>query len=133
VLVHDLSFVERREATTRNLLLSPSSCSRSSPSLVTLVAARYAWRGWTRRAARACGGGAREFQPSCATCASWSIAWRTERRPRGARGTWSPERLRETLKQHLQGERVVILANREPYIHERDETACACCTPRAAW
>jgi len=33
-------------------------------------------------------------------------------------GPWTPARLRSALKQHLQGERVVVLANREPYIHE---------------
>ena len=35
-------------------------------------------------------------------------------------GPWTAQRLRSVLKEHLQGERVVILANREPYIHERD-------------
>jgi trehalose 6-phosphate synthase len=34
-------------------------------------------------------------------------------------GPWGPERLRAALTQHLHGERVVILANREPYIHEK--------------
>src|SRR5690606_9622217 len=37
-------------------------------------------------------------------------------------GRWSPERLRATLTQYLRGERIVILANREPYIHERIES-----------
>ncbi|MGH9508361.1 MAG: alpha,alpha-trehalose-phosphate synthase (UDP-forming), partial [Terriglobales bacterium] len=34
-------------------------------------------------------------------------------------GAWTPERLKLTLRRHLHGEQVVIVANREPYIHER--------------
>jgi trehalose 6-phosphate synthase len=33
--------------------------------------------------------------------------------------TWSPQRLRDTLSRHLHGEQVILVANREPYIHER--------------
>jgi trehalose 6-phosphate synthase len=33
-------------------------------------------------------------------------------------GAWTPQRLKQTLSRHLHGEKVVILANREPYIHE---------------
>src|SRR5690606_25668704 len=36
-------------------------------------------------------------------------------------GPWGPERLRAALTEHLQGERVVILANREPYVHEKTD------------
>lgn len=32
---------------------------------------------------------------------------------------WSAERLRRTLQAHLSGDDVVVVANREPYIHER--------------
>jgi trehalose 6-phosphate synthase len=45
----------------------------------------------------------------------------SERKREAHGGVWSPERLRATLMQYLQGERVVILANREPYIHEKAE------------
>jgi trehalose 6-phosphate synthase len=34
-------------------------------------------------------------------------------------GVWTPQRLKHTLSRHLHGEKVVIVANREPYIHER--------------
>jgi trehalose 6-phosphate synthase len=35
-------------------------------------------------------------------------------------GKWTPERLHRTLTESLEGESVVIVANREPYIHQRD-------------
>jgi len=36
-----------------------------------------------------------------------------------APGVWTAERLKKTLGLHLHGERVIIVANREPYVHER--------------
>jgi trehalose 6-phosphate synthase len=32
---------------------------------------------------------------------------------------WTAERLKQTLNVHLHGEKIIILANREPYIHQR--------------
>ncbi|MFO7180871.1 MAG: trehalose-6-phosphate synthase [Pseudomonadota bacterium] len=43
------------------------------------------------------------------------------REPPIASRVWTPERLRALLHAELTGERVVVVANREPYIHERDE------------
>jgi trehalose 6-phosphate synthase len=45
------------------------------------------------------------------------LARESEGEARG--GLWSAKRLRSTLTQYLQGERVVILANREPYVHQQ--------------
>ena len=39
-----------------------------------------------------------------------------------APGQWTAERLKQTLNRHLHGEKIVILANREPYIHQRTPT-----------
>ena len=39
-----------------------------------------------------------------------------------AAGPWSAARLRETLRTHLKGDRVIVLANREPCIHTRRAT-----------
>jgi trehalose 6-phosphate synthase len=35
-----------------------------------------------------------------------------------APGLWTAERLKQTLNRHLHGEKIVILANREPYVHQ---------------
>ena len=43
----------------------------------------------------------------------------SERETDGEGGLWTPHRLKNTLTRHLHGERVIIVANREPYIHER--------------
>ena len=120
VLVHDLSFLTRREGTTRNLLLLAFFVLSLGASLVTLIASRLSWRNWTKELRLAlAGGGTDEFQPLVRDVRSLAerLASEHDREARG--GLWSPERLRATLTQHLQGERVVILANREPWIHER--------------
>ncbi|MCC6648875.1 MAG: trehalose-6-phosphate synthase [Polyangiaceae bacterium] len=122
ILVHDLSYLSRREATTRNLLLLAFFVLSVGASLVTLVAVRFAWEGWTTELRRALtGGGPTEFQPLVRDVRALAerLASEQEREARG--GLWSPARLRATLTQYLQGERVVILANRAPYIHERGD------------
>lgn len=120
VLVQDLSFIGRREATARNVVLLMFSVLGIGASIVTLLAARLAWKGWTLELRRALSGQATsEFQPLVRDVRSL-VDQLSQERSRDARsGPWDPERLRAALKQHLQGERVVVLANREPYIHER--------------
>jgi trehalose 6-phosphate synthase len=119
LLVHDLSFISRREATTRNLILGAFFILSLGASTITLLAARLAWRGWTLELRRALSGqGTREFQPLVRDVRALADRLASERDREARSGPWNPERLRSTLKQHLHGERVVVLANREPYIHE---------------
>ncbi|HEY0881511.1 MAG TPA: trehalose-6-phosphate synthase, partial [Archangium sp.] len=120
ILVHDLSFVERRTATTRNFVLGGFFLLALIASVITLLAAHFAWRGWTSALQRALSGEPEhEFQPLVRDVRSLVDRLAREREGEARGGPWSAERLKSTLTQHLQGERVVILANREPYIHER--------------
>ena len=120
VLVHDLSYLSRREATTRRILIIAFFVLSLGASFVTLIAARLAWRGWTLELRRALTGSpTTEFQPLVRDVRSLAERLANEREHEARGGRWSAERLRATLTQVLQGERVVILANREPYIHEK--------------
>jgi trehalose 6-phosphate synthase len=122
VLVHDLSYVARREATTRNQLLLAFLVLAAGASALTVVSARLAWRGWTSGLRRALSGdAAREFQPLLRDVRELVNKLARERGADARGGPWNPARLRSTLAQHLHGERLVVLANREPYIHQRDE------------
>jgi len=40
------------------------------------------------------------------------------RRAQGPQTSWDPERLRALLRTQLQGDQVIVVSNREPYIHE---------------
>lgn len=120
VLVHDLSYLERREATTRNFLLVAFFVLALGAAIVTLLAARFAWRGWTTELRQALAGNpTRDFRPLVRDVRTLVERLAGEREEGVRAGPWGPERLRNALNEHLQGERVVILANREPYIHEK--------------
>jgi trehalose 6-phosphate synthase len=120
VLVHDLSYLDRRETTTRNFLLAAFFVLALGAALVTLLAARFAWRGWTRELRQALAGHpTRDFRPLVQDVRKLVERLVGEREEGVRAGPWGPERLRAALTEHLRGERVVILANREPYIHEK--------------
>lgn len=120
ILIHDLRFVGRREQTTRTFLVVGFFALALAASVLTLLAARLAWTGWTSGLRRALAGEASgEFQPLLRDVRSLVDRLARERESDARTGPWSADRLRATLTQHLHGERVVILANREPYVHER--------------
>jgi trehalose 6-phosphate synthase len=123
VLVHDLSFVERREATTRQFLALAFGILALVASIITVVAGRLSWRSWSNELRRLIRGERppAEFRPFLRDVRDLVERLASEREADGQGGLWTPQRLKNTLSRHLHGERVVIVANREPYIHERTE------------
>ena len=121
VLVQDLSFVERREVATQRFLVLAFSFLALAASAVTIIAARLAWRGWTNEVRRFLQGGNQrvEFQPILRDVRELVDRILAETEADREVGEWTPERLKHTLNRHLHGEKVVVVANREPYIHER--------------
>ena len=116
VLVHDLRYLGAREATTRNFLLLSFFVLACGAALITVIAARFAWIDWTEGLRQALSGDAKgAFQPLMRDVRA--LAERLAQERERVAGVWSPARLRATLRQFLQGERIVILANREPYMH----------------
>ncbi len=88
---------------------------------ITMLAARFAWRRWLREFREALSGrGPFEFQPLAHHVRDLVERLSQERENEGRIGRWTADRLRAALTEHLRGERIVLLANREPYIHERD-------------
>ena len=126
LLVDDLEFVARRERATMAILLATFFALSVGASLLTLLAARVGW--FSERAGEAGDASSdaeptSEFQPLVRDVRSLVDTLDRERRREARSGPWDPERLRATLRQHLQGERIVVLANREPYIHENIDGA----------
>ncbi len=121
VLVHDMSFVERREATTKVFLMLAFGFLALAAAVTTVVAARLSWRGWSDELRRLLKGERprAEFVPFLRDVRELVDRLASERETDGLGGLWTPQRLKNTLSRHLHGERVVIVANREPYIHQR--------------
>lgn len=122
VLVHDLSFIEKREAKMRRLLLFAFLILAFAAAVTPVVMARAAWRRWYKEVRTAIRGDVQrfEFHPLMQDVHDLVDRITTERDAHRG-GGWTPERLKTTLTQLLHGERVVILANREPYIHQRGD------------
>ena len=122
VLVHDMSFVGRREATARRFLLIAFAFLAIAAPIVTIIAARMSWRSWGDELRRLIKGAPprAEFLPFVRDVRDLVDRLASERETDGLGGLWTAQRLKNTLSRHLHGERVVIVANREPYIHEYD-------------
>lgn len=121
VLVHDLSYVERRDARMRQFLLVAFGVLALATSVITLLAARWSWAGWSNELRRLLKGDTDrpEFRPFVRDVREFVDRILTETERDRESGSWTPERLKHALNRYLHGEKIVILANREPYIHER--------------
>jgi trehalose 6-phosphate synthase len=119
ILLHDLSFIERREAKTRRFLIITFGVLAIMAFGVPMFAARWARNSWSlelRRLLRGGGKQSREFQPILSDVRELMGRMANDRED--ALGLWNAARLKQTLNRHLHGQKVVILANREPYIHQ---------------
>jgi trehalose 6-phosphate synthase len=130
VLVHDLSFVDRRASTTRQALFIAFGLVGFAAAAATLLTARFSRRSWATELRRILpgfihGGGRapqeshRDFGPVLADVRELVASLASEESTYG--GLWTAERLRRVLQTNLGGEGVVAVANREPYLHVRGE------------
>ena len=126
VLVHDLGFVHRRENKMQEFILIGFAFLAVAAAVVTAMAARLSWRSWTGELRRfllsgRSGSSGSEFQPILRDVRELVDRIVAEKDSEREGGAWTPERLKLTLNRYLHGEKVVILANREPYVHERTD------------
>ncbi|MCU0789039.1 MAG: trehalose-6-phosphate synthase, partial [Verrucomicrobia bacterium] len=129
VLVHDMSFIERRSAETRTYVIILFVVLGVVISLITVFVAHMSWRGWLEgmRAMLRGEGIVRPFvrqeapselQPLVGDLRALLRTLDAERRfADDATITWNPDSLRTLLQKQLAGERIIVVSNREPYIH----------------
>jgi trehalose 6-phosphate synthase len=129
VLLHDLSFIERRSQDTRRYLIGLIAGLGFIIALITMVVAQVSWYGWVkgvRGIMRGEGlltplGSAPELEPFAADLRSRLRDLEDEyRRSQGPDTEWTAARLRALLRSHLAGDQVIAVSNREPYIHDRN-------------
>ena len=129
VLMHDLSFIDRRSQDTRRYLVFLLAGLGVLIALVTMVVAQLSWRGWVRgtRALLRGEGLLRPMGPASPELEPIAQELRTRlrdledeyRRARTQESDWSATRLQSLLRTQLSGDQVIVVSNREPYIHDR--------------
>jgi len=128
VLLHDLSFIERRSQDTRQYLIILIAALGATIALITVVVAQLSWRGWVSgaRALLRGEGLLRPMLPPTPELAPLAADLRSRlrelddeyRRMLGPEAEWTPEHLRALLRTQLRGDEMIVVSNREPYIHE---------------
>src|SRR5437867_3138258 len=130
ILAHDMSFVERRSADTRRYLLGMFIVIGIVISLVTVFIAHLSWRGWVagvRALLRGEGivqpfgqSATEDLHPLASDLRTLLRELDMSRRSRDQTATWSPELLRNVLREQLLGDEILVVSNREPFIHVRN-------------
>ena len=126
LLVHDMSYVDRRADTTRRYTFLAFALVGLLGAAAASVVARLSWLSWTAQLRKVLlapfratpENAPRRFQPLLSDVRDLvsSLAVEEARTESG----WTPERLQQVLRRQLGGEGILVVANREPYIHERD-------------
>jgi trehalose 6-phosphate synthase len=133
VLVHDMSFITRRSEETKRYVFYLFMGLAAVVSLITVIIAQLSWRGWMAgmrsllrgegllRQPRPGGSPAMpEFNPIARDLQRLIRELESDARARDEdQITWTPESLRAILHGELSGEDVIVVSNREPYIHQR--------------
>jgi trehalose 6-phosphate synthase len=133
MLVHDMSWVQRRSSDTKWYLFYLFVIIGAVISLVTVLVAHLSWRGWVagvRAMLRGEGlvaliGDQRpgsELHPVAQDLRALIHDLEADKRMRDeSQMSWTPATLKTILHDHLAGDEVLIVSNREPYIHNWNE------------
>jgi len=133
LVVNDMSFVQRRSEDTKKYVLLLFAAIAGVVALITVVIAEISWRGWVagikavlsgdyllRSPASAARVTSPELRPIARDLQALVSDLEAERRTRDeSQTTWGPDALRRILRQDLKGDEILIVSNREPYIHVR--------------
>lgn len=129
VLLQDMSFMERRSQDTRQYLIILIAALGATIAMITVVVTQLSWRGWVSGARALLRGEGLltpllaptpELAPLAADLRSRLRDLDDEyRRSLSPEAEWSPDRLRSLLRTQLRGDEIIVVSNREPYIHEQ--------------
>src|SRR2546429_7864342 len=140
VVVHDMSFIARRSAETRKYLYVFFVGLGATVSLITVAIAQLSWRGWVQGLRALLRGeglwrpsdrpDAPELRPIAGDLRALIRDLEAEHRSRDEdQLNWTPETLRGILRADLPGHEVMVVSNREPYIHIRRNEVIALWRP----
>ncbi|MFN2571751.1 MAG: trehalose-6-phosphate synthase [Gemmatimonadales bacterium] len=136
VVVHDMSFIARRSRETREYLFFFFVGLSIVVALITVFIAQLSWRGWMQgvrsllrgerlvplpgRGVRGFTGPPPELRPIARDLRALIEDLEADHRSRDEEQlAWSPNTLRQLLHRELRGQEIMVVSNREPYIHMR--------------
>lgn len=129
ILVHDMSFAEKRSHLTKQYIFLFFAALATVVSLITVFIARLSLRGWvagiralikgedliTKPSLRST---SPEFHPIVKDLKVLIRDLESDRKTRDeSQVSWSARALKEVLHDELRGDEILIVSNREPYIH----------------
>src|SRR5580765_1001543 len=131
LLLHDMSFIQQRSSDTKWYVFYLFAGLGAVISLVTVLVAHLSWKGWVAGVrAMLKGEGlltpltqeqqAPELRPLAKDLRSLVQALEADRRMRDeSQISWTPTSLKTILHEQLSGDQVLIVSNRQPYVHNR--------------
>jgi len=131
LLLHDMSFIQQRSSDTKWYVFYLFAGLGAVISLVTVLVAHLSWKGWVAGVrAMLKGEGlltpltqeqqAPELRPVAKDLRSLVQALEADRRMRDeSQISWTPTSLKTILHEQLAGDQVLIVSNRQPYVHNR--------------
>ena len=125
LLVHDLSFVDRRHSTARDYMIAFAALSAVLLLLLSVAAAWMVLRRWGRELVSDIQ--SRRFLDDAESRGSAPILSQVRKVLREIendqrleidyRENWTPNALQHVVKAHLRSPQMIVVSNREPYIH----------------
>lgn len=127
LVLHDLAYVDERASTARTYTILALTSAVVGFGLAAGLLVWVAMRRWTRRVTAALTAprdpGTQPKRRESTIGREFSALMRElrtdKKNPEGIHVDWSPETLRRLLVEQLPGARVLVVSNREPYIHNR--------------
>lgn len=132
ILLHDMSFVQRRSSNTKKFILLFFLILSIVVSLLTVFIAQLSLRGWIAGIRTMLKGDSpfslkglsqnAEFRPIAKDLRILVRELEKDRKIRDELNlSWNPSSLKELLQKELSGDEILILSNREPYIHNKKD------------
>jgi trehalose 6-phosphate synthase len=127
ILVHGMGFIEQRSADTRRYVIGLFVLLAVVTSLIAVLVAHLSWKGWVRAVKGVVRADLRrkpqantppELRPLVSDLRALLHEFDVDRRAQdNAPQMWTPEKLRALLHEELSGDEVIVVSNREPYLH----------------
>ncbi len=132
ILAQDTSFMEKRSTEFRHYLIIAFLLMFVVISALSAWITHWNWLSWVsslksllrRETGKAIKQTPPEFRPLVGDLRAMLIEMNHERQlQRQSPQLWTPEKLRSLLHDELAGDEVIVVSNREPYIHEQTDQA----------